>query len=177
MNNNRNTDMTFKKKSFCPGYTMIELLIVVSIVAMFIAIVATIDLRGSLWKGRDTKRKTDLNKLVRVMEDYYNDYGRYPPENISPDGKIAGAPWGSPFSTYVSQLPKDPLSPGREYYYQTDSTGKFFVLYAKLENTSDPDIARIGCQDGCGIDDSNKVYNYLVTSTNVKITDGVPVTN
>ena len=169
--------MSQRKKSFTSGYTMIELLIVVSIVAMFIAIVAAIDLRGSLWKGRDAKRKTDLHKLVTIMEDYYNDYGRYPPENIPPNGKIAGAPWGSSFSQYVSQLPKDPLSPRNEYYYQTDSTGKFFVIYAKLENISDPDIARLGCQSNCGIDADHKVYNYLVTSTNVKITDGVPVTN
>ncbi len=158
------------------GFTLVELLIVVAIIVILASIVFGGSIQGSLQKSRDNKRKQDLQKMARIFEDYYNDHGGFPPGNTPTDGKMYGAPWGSPLLPYIPLLPADPLSPGRQYFYQTGPTQNFFVIYAKLENTSDPDIPRVGCQDGCGPmgQDGKRAYNYLVSSSNLRLIAGIP---
>lgn len=49
---------------------------------------------------------------------------------------------------------------------------KTFKVFTDLEDTSDPDIEKIGCLSGCGPDDDNdgaKDYNYGVSSGKSKI--------
>ncbi|MBM3283485.1 hypothetical protein FJY90_04480 [Candidatus Gottesmanbacteria bacterium] len=158
------------------GVSLIEVTIGVAVIALLISLVISGNFTSYLAKARDSKRKQDLGKFTRILDDYYNDYQQYPPANDPPDGNIAGSPWGSAFSPYASALPKDPLSPARDYYYQTGPLRKFYVIYTKLENTSDPDIERIGCLEGCGPRDQTgkRAYNYLVTSTDVKLLAGIP---
>ncbi|MBI3379676.1 prepilin-type N-terminal cleavage/methylation domain-containing protein [Candidatus Gottesmanbacteria bacterium] len=158
------------------GFTLIEILIVIAIIAILASIIILANVNSTFKKTRDSKRKQDLNKLARSLEDYYNDSQQYPPANSPANGKIAGSPWGSTFGKYVAELPKDPLSPGVDYYYQVGPNGIFFVLYARLENTSDPDIERVGCKDGCGPTgaDGNRIYNYLVSSGDVIMAYGAP---
>lgn len=166
-----------KKKFKISGFTLIELLTVVAVIVIIAGIIFAGSIQSSFQKARDSKRKQDLNKMLRVVEDYYNDKEDYPPANDPTDGNIAGAPWGSPFASYVPELPKDPLSPNRDYYYQVNQgTKKFFVIYAKLENKSDPEIIRVGCQDGCGPigPDGKRAYNYFVSSPNVVLLAGIP---
>lgn len=153
-----------------------ELIIVVAILSILTAIVFISDITGSLKKARDNNRKQDLNKLTRILDDYYNDYQKYPPMNTPPDGQIAGNPWGSALNPYTTKLPRDPLFPNRWFYYQSEPNGTFFVIYAQLENTGDPDITLKGCQNGCGpyVASGQRLYNYIVTSNNVRITDGYP---
>jgi len=152
---------------------MVEILIVVAIIALLAGIFLTTNLTSTLKKGRDSKRKQDLSKLTRSLEDYYNDHIGYPPGDVD-KGIMLDAPWGGSFAPYIPALPADPLSPSRDYYYQTGPTiQNFFVIYAKLENTGDPDIERVGCQEGCG---PGKVYNYYVASPNVAMLAGVPST-
>lgn len=155
------------------GFTLVELLIVVSLIAILATIVLGANFTQSLQKGRDSKRKQDLNKMSRMMEDYYNDSQRYP-ESDDPYGIIKGFSWGAPFSSYSSVLPQDPLFPARTYYYQSDPASQnFYVIYARLENLSDTDITTVGCQGGCG---PGNYYNYVVHSGNVFMNAGVPST-
>lgn len=170
--------MFLRKKYKISGFTLIEMLIVVAVIALLAAVVLYANITSSAQKARDSKRKQDLNKLVRTFEDYYNDHGRYPSANDPPDGNIAGSPWGSSLDSYVAQLPADPLSPNRYhyYYYQEGSGGKFYTLYARLENTSDDDITRVGCQNGCGpMDDTGyRAFNFFVSSGDVIMANGIP---
>ncbi len=167
-----------KKKMINPAsaFTLVEVLIVVSIIAIIAGIVMAASIKSTYQKARDSKRKMDLNKMVRVLEDYYAEYGHYPPGNDPPDGRIAGASWGKSFPPFAPNLPKDPLSPNQDYYYQTGPNQNFYVIYAKLENTSDDDIVRVGCSEGCGPtnEQGKRVFNYLVTSTNLHLIAGVP---
>lgn len=156
------------------GFTLIEIIIVVAILATLIIGAFSANLLPNLQKGRDSKRKQDLQKITRVLEDYYNDNDQYPPQ-VS--GQINGVPWGDSFSPYTSTLPKDPQSPGRNYLYSTSSLGNYFVVFSTLENTLDADIGRVGCDPSCGPDISNQQYNFAVHSGNVRIENGVPVVN
>lgn len=163
-------------KNRLSGFTLVEILIVISIIAILASIMLWANVQSTYQKTRDSKRKQDLNKLVRSFEDYYNDRIQYPPANDPADGKIKDAPWGSALEDYVGQLPSDPLSPNADYYYQMGTDGKFFIIYAKLENTADPEIERLGCQDGCGPMgiDGKRAFNYYVSSSDVLIAQGIP---
>jgi hypothetical protein len=107
-------------------------------------------------KARDSKRKTDLESISRALELYYNDCGMYPYENNDGSGSIMGCgstgtcnatadactpgePWTRNGITYMQELPDDPMG---NYVYQWSSSG--YVLYARLENTSDSAVPHSG---------------------------------
>lgn len=158
------------------GFTLVELVIVLGILSILATLIYFTDLSGNLKKARDSKRKTDLNKITRLLDDYYNDHQMYPLMNEPADGQIAGSPWGSSFAPYAPQLPQDPLYPNKWYYYQSEPLGSFYVIYSQLENTGDPDIVLKGCQNGCGpyVATGQRLYNYIVTSNNLRILNGYP---
>lgn len=158
------------------GFTLVEILIVISIIVIITTIMFSGNIQSSFQKTRDSKRKQDLNKLIRILEDYYNDKSYYPPPNDPENGRIRNAPWGSAFPPYIAELPLDPLNPNQSYYYQSDVLKKFFVIYAKLENTSDDEIKRLGCEFGCGPQNpqGGRDYNYYVSSPEVVMVSGIP---
>jgi prepilin-type N-terminal cleavage/methylation domain-containing protein len=156
------------------GFTLAELLIVISLIVILASVMLYANISSAFQKSRDSRRKSDLNKLTRVFEDYYNDHTKYPTNNPA-TGIIENISWGSPFLDYPLNLPADPLSPSRDYYYETDPDTQFyFAIYAKLENTDDDDITLTGCDAGCG---PNLAYNYALHSTNVQMIAGIPSGN
>lgn len=156
--------------------TMMEILIVVTIIVLLGSIVGFFSTKSAFQKTRDSTRKQDLQKLVRIFEDYYDSSQKYPLSKYPPDGNLAEADWGEPFEPYTNKLPKDPLHPTFQYYYMSGQNGEFFIIYAKLENTDDQDIILTGCQTGCGPRDANgrRAYNYMLASTNVGVLPGIP---
>ena len=169
--------MVFRKNN---GLTMIELLIVTTIIALFI-LVAIFAYQLQLAKGRDARRKADLDKLQNVLEDYLNDKICYPePEEIvTAEGYICG----KPFAPYLSSLPCDPINNiYYNYFYSYDSTKTckgWYKIYTKLENTKDPIIAKVGCggsdecpSGGCG---PSCNYNYWVSSPNMNQVAPIPL--
>ena len=108
------------------GFTLIELLVVIMILGILAALI-TGNFFTSLKKGRDAKRKSDLEQIQRALEMYYDDKAAYPTlfafgSNLAdPDsGKI-----------YMQKTPNDPV-PGKNYVYV--SSGTDYKIYACLEN-------------------------------------------
>jgi len=165
----------FKKKQnrLNSGVTMIELMVVVAFIALMAFIVLFANFNKNLQKTRDSKRKQDISQLTRVLEEYFNDKQLYPNPHNPKDGSLADAKWGQSFPSYNFVLPKDPLSPRQDYYYESDLVKpSFFIVYTRLENTDDKDPITLGCQYGCG---PNRAFNYYVSSSNIKIKDlGMP---
>jgi len=64
------------------GFTLIEVLVVISITGLLasIVLVALKDARG---KSRDTKRKSDLHQMQTALELYYNEHNEYPNWTVS----------------------------------------------------------------------------------------------
>jgi len=142
------------------GFTILELVIVMAIMALIAAVVYS-NFSGSVKKGRDAKRKQDLDAAAKALELFYADFKAYPNPtlNILP---TFGAPFANPTNTaviYMQQFPVDPAYPNASYCYFS-SDGSYYKLYANLENLNDPKVFTTPIQ--CG----TSFYNYGISSQN-----------
>lgn len=140
-------------KRYRDGFTLIELLVVVTIIAILAAFLFS-NFAGARERTRDVKRKSELQQLRNALRLYYNDTQNYP--DVSSQKIVCGAgtcDWGTSFTvsgtTYMGQLPQEPLAPAVTYQYDVTSTKDNFILVATLENQSDPDItsSQTRCQN------------------------------
>lgn len=65
------------KRISLPGFTIIELLIFITIL-LLIGVVATTSIRNVRAENRDQTRKADLNTLDYQLESFYEENGYYP---------------------------------------------------------------------------------------------------
>ena len=120
------------------GFTLIEILIVVAIIAILASIVL-IGLGPAQQSGRDARRLSDLHEIQNALELYYNKCGYYPgTANCASNADAASmaavntAVAGSALGVN-SALPQDP-SAGATYFYDSFNNGTTYTLGAKLEN-------------------------------------------
>jgi general secretion pathway protein G len=124
------------------GFTLIEILIVVAIIAI-LASVVLIGLGPTQQAGRDARRLADLRQTQNGLELYFNKCGYYPGTSVaSPCGAWAAVSTWAALTTAltgagvgVNQVPSDPTS-GRSYMYGTTAGGSSYILAAGLENTN-----------------------------------------
>ena len=144
------------------GFSLIELLIVISIIGILVA-TATVSWTNAQQKSRDSKRKSDVKSIQQALELYLQDNGTYPEADASglikcPSG---GIQWGGNFKcgtiTYMNPLPKDPINAtigtiNHTYYYQASSPSEPILTYklsAGLENSKDPEYCTPGGAQTC----------------------------
>lgn len=97
------------------GFTLIEVLVAVTIVAVLTAI-GMVSYASANRSSRDAKRKSDLEQIRAALEMYRADCGFYP-EAITPGSPLTSSCLGSTV-TYMQQVPQDPKpSSGCEYGY------------------------------------------------------------
>ncbi len=112
------------------GFTLIELLVVISILGILAALISG-NFITSLKKGRDAKRKGDLEQITRALEMYYEDKKVYP-TTLSFGVKFCeNNPCLVADKVYMQKVPNDPIS-GKSYEYNLTSGS--YRLYACLEN-------------------------------------------
>lgn len=157
------------------GFTLIELLIVIIILGVLAALI-TGNFFTSLKKGRDAKRKGDLEQIQRALEMYYEDKRTYPTFAFPFGGKFCETSLcASTEKVYMQKVPDDPVS-GKDYEYLTTS-GTDYKLFACLENnlqmlpyissgyTTSTMTSCGSCQDSDGADVSNCVWG--ISSSNI----------
>lgn len=137
------------------GFTIVELLIVIVVIGILAAIslVAYGDIQT---RANNAKRKSDIAAIVKSIELYYVDNGRYPAV-VGPGAPTACLSsvgwncWGAGTNTnrlvpsqYASRMPQDPQyvdilgcdypNPFRSlmYGYQTDTNGSGYQIGAYL---------------------------------------------
>lgn len=136
------------------GFTLVELLVVISIIAILSVIGLTI-FSGVQKSARDAKRKGDLHAIALALEQYKAQNGSYPSAWWANSAGILGCPSGcstwSDFTAklspqYIQNMPQDPINDSSHYYaymsgtFSSCSAGRYFILVTLLENTSDPAI-------------------------------------
>ncbi|MBI4085371.1 MAG: type II secretion system protein [Candidatus Liptonbacteria bacterium] len=143
------------------GFTLIEILIVVAIIAVLASIVL-IGFGPAQRQGRDARRISDLRQSQNALELYYSKCGYYPGTaqatypcgaraSVNTWSGVQAALTGSNIG--VSQIPND-LSGGATYYYGTDGNGTSYVIGATLEDQNNP-----------ALQNSYKTSEYGVTCT------------
>ncbi|MDQ3098430.1 MAG: type II secretion system GspH family protein [bacterium] len=146
------------KKNTQKGFTLVELLIVVSVLAI-LTVMAMANYSGGTSKARDAQRKSDLRAVREALESYKLDKGSYPLagataytaqtasiEATSPGiGEtqfsilMSGSSVGLVDLKYLQKALTDPrnVAPYRYRYSVTSATADAYTLETCLENTSD----------------------------------------
>ncbi|MBI4101044.1 prepilin-type N-terminal cleavage/methylation domain-containing protein [Candidatus Microgenomates bacterium] len=127
------------------GFTIVELLVVIVVIAILVALTLP-NLFGLQRRARDDDRKNDLKNLQSALETYYNDNNSYVD---STDDLVA---------QYIDAVPTDPN--GGAYTYTPAPGGcttagdncTSYTLSADLENDNDPQADANG--------------NYVINSVN-----------
>ena len=133
------------------GFTLIEILIVVAIIAILASIVI-VGLGPAQQSGRDARRISDLQSIRTALQLYYGKCGFYPGGVINSDGTCQKTWNDVNFDTMsteiegtanhfgVSVIPNDPTV-GKTYYYTSSPDGTSYTLGAVLENPNNSAIS------------------------------------
>jgi prepilin-type N-terminal cleavage/methylation domain-containing protein len=119
--------MTFlsslRQKKYQRGFTLLELLVVISIIAILIAL-ASVSFTTAQKKSLNARRRGDMKSVQNTFEQYYA---------ANSSAYAACATMASGFST--GSLPADPknISP-YTYTFTCDTTAQTYCVCARLEN-------------------------------------------
>lgn len=143
-----------KKNIFNEGFTLVELLVVISIIGVLLAL--SLSAFSSTKKSaRDGKRKADLEQIRSALEIYRTDCKTYPAA-VSFGNPLTGAETPCLTNIYMAEVPKDSLTPTYDYRYNGISQNSY-ALCAYLETVT---ATVTGCGGQCGTVDCNyKVIN------------------
>lgn len=149
------------------GFTLLELLIAIIILGILTAMISG-NFFTSLKKGRDARRKADLEQIGRAVEMFYEDKRGYPTPT-------AGFPFNNKFcetgtcasseKIYMQKVANDPMS-NNSYAYLSDGT--YYRLFACIENSQDqgPGVSQKGYTGApsCG---GCTTCKYTISSPNI----------
>ena len=109
------------------GFTLFELLVSISIIAILTAI-ASMSFSGAQKKARDSRRISDMNSVQKAAEQFYsfNNYS-YPPSITTPWTTVNG-------QTVLDVFPADPKGVGWTAY--TFNVGATYCACATLESAT-----------------------------------------
>jgi len=113
------TNYTDMKRKAEAGFTLFELLVVISIIAVLIAVIST-SYAAAQKRARDTRRRQDIKAVQKALEQYRAINSTYPLDC-------------NPGSTYLpSGLPSDP-KPDYGYSWKCAANGASYCICAHLE--------------------------------------------
>lgn len=106
------------------GFTLLELLVVISIIGLLIALGVT-SYSTVQKNGRDAKRRSDMKAVQSGLEQYKAANGSYP--------DVANCAAADITTVLPAGLPSDPKEENNDYYFACSTTA--YCACATLENT------------------------------------------
>ncbi len=128
------------------GFSLIELLVVISIIGVLTAVLM-INFVGARERSRDAKRIQDLTNLRNALRMYYNDNQAYPSPGVNNCPNCLSTAIGSSYLIGVSEI---------GYSYSAASDGNSFVIKAGLESGAGEEDTE--SQKRCGLTPVPGVY-------------------
>lgn len=119
------------KIKYSKAFTLVELLIVATIIAM-LSVVVIVNLNKARIKSRDTQRKADLTKLAGALDTYKMDAKSY--IVLGSMTEITSTNF-APLTTggYLPTIPVDPIDDAT-YFYEYQGNATRYKLRARSEN-------------------------------------------
>lgn len=120
------------------GVTLIQLLLSISILGIILAIGTTAFI-AYLARGRDGRRKADLQAVKTSLEVYFQENKKYPIDASCTDfanGAQCTTLRPTLVPLYIKALPRDPKNTGN-YVYKYTGMETSYILSATLENVND----------------------------------------
>lgn len=164
------------------GFTLVELLIVIVIIAILAAI-TIVSYNGVQARAYDAQRASDISTLAKALEVYYADNGSYP-SCAGGGGTAINSSWCTTADSswdflakqlvpkYISAMPKDPISQ------------PFGANTAPWGQKNGYDYSYVGTSGYCGISPSSQppqmyiiVYKLAGTSNYTQTSNGICDTN
>ncbi len=112
------TDVFMNRNKHRKGFTLVELLVVISIISLLSSVVFA-SVNSAQRKGRDAARAANVKSLKMAMELYYDDNNGYPTSNGSSNGDVplSDATLVSKLvPRYIPTMPALLVSDGDHYY-------------------------------------------------------------
>ena len=150
------------------GFTLIEVLIAVSIVAV-LSVIGIVSYASVNSRSRDAKRVSDLEQIRSALEMYRSDKGSYPAGSGSFESLTSldpGDGTGPLVTTYLPVIPMDPKSTNGnaiEYYYTPVGAAPPYFSYCLCGNVEVTSMIKNDCT-AIGVDTSavSANCNYFV---------------
>ena len=140
------------------GFTLVELIIVISVIAILVGI-ALPRLRGMIDEGNTAKAASELRALQAAVESYYiHNSKTYPADGSATWQSVLTAAATKP--KLIGTALTDPFNTGVQYKYDKSANGLYYVIWSVgPDNAADvTDIGDTGTVNG-GPDDDIYISN------------------
>lgn len=143
------------KKLYHHGFTLIEILIAIAIIAILTA-VGIVSYTSINQNARNAKRKSDLGQIQSALELYRSDYGSYPAVNTTGLLTAENLESNSLFTSYLTVVPDDPKDNPYMYTATGENDGSYYgyCVAAMMEPST------VSTETTCGSVTLPSGYNY-----------------
>lgn len=137
------------------GFTLIELLVVISIMAILMAL-AAVSFTTAQQKGRDARRRADMEGIQKGFEQYYA-------TNSSYDAVSGCTTMGGSTTYFPAGLPRDPRNTS-PYTYSYTCSATAYCVCSRLEATGTGNSTAASSSTTCSFSSSGSLNYFCVSN-------------